>query len=712
MKHILPLLVIFCLFLGCAEQSDAQKTYTLETKSVAVKLTPKTNRDVYFSSVKNKNTNTDIILKKPSETHNIWTIKVKESKQFMQKETELTGKDSKKFSAKQDKNKLTLTWTDVKDVTMDKGFDVTVTGEIKGEDTLWHIEVDPKSKDYGIWQVNFPNIVFNFEDGQEFFSGIYGGFLENTNPYTSPEGNKRISCQYPSNMPFQMAYVTQKGSGIYLCPEDVEGWHKLFNWPAVSDKEIYYYLTTMPNDQGVGGVKYDQAFKFNISAFDGDWYDAIRRYKAWCIEAKMPSFKFGQIKDRTDVPDWVKENTYWGNDYQRSLVGRVPTAFHLYGWWHLPHDVGYPEMLPAREDVVQSWIKRKNGHTGFKLIYYTNPHLIDSKNSPLYQQYGNEVTSLMANFQPRPFNWAKDITTNYGICASLDIVQDTIVNLQNTLIRDYDADGVYLDEIGTISPDDCYNENHGHPLGTGNRWTQSYNKLIERIMKEGSAIKGSPIVVFMEGPAEPFEALACLDLGITPSQPYAKSALYSGYRIQWAMQYNAYDFEPNQINGIAKMAWTLNGGWQLGWYEYLPSGKTYDDYPEFSLYKKNACLARYSAYQYFNMGEMARPVKIQGVSTVEAQIALAPSANSPYYKVPAVQTSSWNYEGKTALCFTNITNEKQKVSWEGNGKDLLLPEKDSYKISKTFPQAEDFGQGPIKGEFEINPLETVIVIVE
>ena len=711
MKYILPVLVIFCLFLGCAKEGNAQKNYTLETKSVAIKLTAKTNKDVYFSSIKNKNTNTDIILKKPSKTPNIWTIKVKRSKQFMSPEDELTGQNAKKFTASQSKNKITLTWTDVKSLSMDGSFDVVVTGEAVEDKTLWHIEATPKGDDYGIWQVNFPEIVFNFEDGQEFFSGIYGGLLETTNPYTSPEGYKRVTCQYPSNMPFQMAYVTQKGSGIYLCPEDAEGWHKLFNWPALNEKEIDYYLTTMPNDQGVGGIKYSQAFKFNISAFDGDWYDAIREYKSWCIEAKMPSFKFGPIKEREDVPMWVKENTYWGNDYQRSLVGRVPTAFHLYTWWHLPHDVGYPEMLPAKEDVVQSWIKRKNGHTGFKLLYYTNPHLIDSKNSPLYLQYGNEVTSLMANLQPRPFKWAADKTTNYGLCPSLDITQDTIVNLQNTLIRDYEADGVYLDEIGTINPDECFNERHGHPLGTGNRWTASYNKLIERIMKEGSAIKGSPIVVFTEGPAEPIEALACLDNSVSPTQPYAKSALFSGYRILWGIDYNAGDFE-NQINGIAKMAWTLNGGWQISRYENLPSGKTYDDFPEFSLYKKNVCLARYKAYEYFNMGEMGRPVKIKNIPTVDAQIALAPNANTPYCKVPVVQTSSWNYNGKTALCFTNITNENHHFSWEGEAEDLLLPKKESYTITKAYPNEEKIGEGKIQGDIDINPLETIILIVE
>ncbi|MBQ0104457.1 MAG: hypothetical protein KBT47_00280, partial [Armatimonadetes bacterium] len=336
----------------------------------------------------------------------------------------------------------------------------------------------------------------------------------------------------------------------------------------------------------------------------------------------------------------------------------------------------------------------------------------DSKNSALYQQYGNEIVSLMANYQPRPFDWAKDKTTNYGICPSLDIVQDTIVNLQKTLVTQYDADGVYLDEINTISPDDCYNANHGHPLGTGNRWTASYNRLMERIMKECSEAKGEPIVIFSEGTAEPFVTVACLDLSVRPYSPYAISALYSGYRIQWAMQYNASDFEPSQLPAIAKMAYTLMGGWQLGWYEYLPSGKDYKDVPDFTLYQKNACLARYHAVNYMNLGEMVRPAAItNNIPNIDVQIALNVTEKTPYYSVPAVQTSSWNYKGKTALVFTNITKEKQHIVFETEAEKINLPKKDSYKLTETFPVQKEISDS-LKGEFDINPLETAVIIAE
>ncbi|MBQ0105042.1 MAG: hypothetical protein KBT47_03280, partial [Armatimonadetes bacterium] len=398
MKKTIIFLTLCFLICILAVSVSAQKNYTVSNKTVSVTVTAKTGGDVYFSSVKNKKTNTEIILKNPSKKANIWTLKAKSAGEFMSPEITLTGKDAGKFKAVSLKDSLTLTWTNVKnsDMNTKQGFDVTVTAKSTAEGTYWNISVTPKSEDYAVWQVIFPEIVFNFEDGQEFFSGIYGGFLENTNPYKSPDGLQRVTCQYPSNMPFQMCYVTQKGSGIYMCPEDTEGYHKIFYWPSLEDREIDYYLTLMPNDQGVGGVVYKQSFDFNISAFDGDWYDGVKKYRDWAIKSKMPAFRKGTLDAREDVPLWLKENCFWGNDYQRDIAGRIPTAFHLYTWWHLPHDVGYPEMLPAKEDTVQSWMRRKNGNTPFKLIYYTNPHLVDSKNSALYQQYGNEIVSLMA----------------------------------------------------------------------------------------------------------------------------------------------------------------------------------------------------------------------------------------------------------------------------------------------------------------------------
>ena len=80
-------------------------------------------------------------------------------------------------------NKIVFTWLDVKKEDWNKGFDVIVTGEKSGLETLWHI--------------NFPNIVFRFRTGDTWFSGLFGGNIETVNdPNTRPGGHGLVKLPW------------------------------------------------------------------------------------------------------------------------------------------------------------------------------------------------------------------------------------------------------------------------------------------------------------------------------------------------------------------------------------------------------------------------------------------------------------------------------------------------------------------------------------
>ncbi|MBQ7256878.1 MAG: hypothetical protein IJS60_04220 [Abditibacteriota bacterium] len=711
MKKIL----FFLLFFFCITSAYCN-TYEFDTKNINITFK---NEDklLYISSILNKNTNTECIESNIGAKRNIWFFQVKKNKEYSSAPIDMLPGDANNFKVSKSYNKIVFTWLDVKKEDWNKGFDVIVTGEKSGLETLWHIKIISKTEEYGIWQINFPNIVFRFRTGDTWFSGLFGGNIETVNdPNTRPGGHGLVKLPwvpYPvGDMPMQFMTDTQNGSGIYICPEDIDGWHKHFKFPSLNDKEIDYSLEVYPNNQGVGGLSYSQAFKFNICAFDGDYYDAIKKYRAWGIKNGAAPFKRGLIKDRKDFPEWVKKNVFWGNDYQTSVAGNVPSAFHLYVWWHLPHDVGYPEMLPAKEDFINEMLNNNPNHN---FVFYTNCHLIDTKNSPLYQKYGDKVVNLEENLEAKKFHWGQEYTINSAACPSLDVVKDISVNLNKHLISKYSADGVYLDEITMIEPEPCFNEEHGHSLGTGNRWVKEYSNLMERIMKECGEVSDKPIIIFSEGTAEPYPCDMELDLQPNPDKPYGKSLYTSGYRIYWGMQYNAYDFEPSQNPGIAKLAWTLIGGWQLGWYEFLPEGKDYSNYPDFTFYQKNACLARNHAIDYFSLGEMVRNVNITSeMPYIDTTLELVANSESPIKHIPGIQTSSWNLDEKTMIVFTNITKDTHIVKWETTPNALNLKNEILYKITEEYPIHKDLGKGynKIKSEFVINPLDTVIIIIK
>ena len=705
-------------------------TYTLSNDNISVEITTEGNT-AYFSSIINKRTNTENIEKSTGEVRNMWYFQAKVADQFASEPIDMFPKDAEKLSVSSSPNKIVLTWKNVKKADWNKGFDVIVTGELGKvtplnndishynpiSDTLWDIKIISHTKDYAIWLINFPNIIVHFATGDEFFSGLGGGYIEKENiPGDRPNLKTYHNLEwvpYPvGDMPMQLMYSTQKGSGVYLCPEDTEGWHKHFKYRSLTDKAVDYSLELHPNDQGVGGVSFNQAYKFNISAFDGDWFDAVKTYRAWGIKAGAAPFKKGPIQYRKDFPEWVKKNVFWGNDYQTYIAGGVPSAFHLYSWWNWPHDEGYPEMLPAKMTSLQPWLDRfEKAHQNF--IFYTNCHLIDTEVSELYKKYGDEICNLTEDGTIQKYHWAHG--QNSATCPNMPQLKEIAVNLNKFLVSEYGSDGVYLDELTMLEPEPCFNKKHGHTLGTGNRPVKAYSDIMEAIHQECSKVADKPIIIFSEGTAEPFPCDMELDLQANADRPYGKAAYYSGYRIIWGMQYNPYDFEPSEQPGIAKMAYTLIGGWQLGWYENLPTGKDYKDFPDFTAYQKGACLARNYAIDYFSLGEFVRAVKITSdIPYVDTPVELIPNEKTELQHVPGVQTSSWNLNGKTMIVFTNITKEPELVAWESTAHDLYLEKDRLYTISEGYPEKKAMGKGfnIFKSAFTIKPLETVIIIVE
>ena len=105
--------------------------------------------------------------------------------------------DANNFKVSKSYNKIVFTWLDVKKEDWNKGFDVIVTGEKSGLETSWHIKIISKTEEYGIWQINFPNIVFRFRTGDTWFSGLFGGNIETVNdPNTRPGGHGLVKLPW------------------------------------------------------------------------------------------------------------------------------------------------------------------------------------------------------------------------------------------------------------------------------------------------------------------------------------------------------------------------------------------------------------------------------------------------------------------------------------------------------------------------------------
>ena len=66
------------------------------------------------------------------------------------------------------------------------------------------------------------------------------------------------------------------------------------------------------------------------------------------------------------------------------------------------------------------------------------------------------------------------------------------------------------------------------------------------------------------------------------------------------------------------------------------------------------------------------------------------------------------------IVFTNITKDTHIVKWETTPNALNLKNEILYKITEEYPIHKDLEKGynKIKSEFVINPLDTVIIIIQ
>ena len=137
----------------------------------------------------------------------------------------------------------------------------------------------------------------------------------------------------------------------------------------------------------------------------------------------------------------------------------------------------------------------------------------------------------------------------------------------------------------------------------------------------------------------------------------------------------------------------------------------FEAYPAFGKYFRNAALARIAAKEYFNLGEMVRKVRI--------------TSNVPTKKIlwlmwgfdrtgdfPLVRTCSFNYKGKTMVCFTSISDKSENISWKSSFSDLNLKNKKSYKLTEIYPKKESKVLNSLEDTFSMSPFETKIFVIE
>lgn len=734
MKKLFLFLVL--IFIGITLYAG---DYRLENKTMSVTFRS-TDKSVYLVSVSDKTSNTEFI-KDVQITEGLWDLSVKKAGDLGGAEIRLYPKNAESLDVSEKKDKLVFTWHNVREAEMTDGFDVVSTVSINSEGVYFDIDVSP-SKDYGLWYVSYPKINdLEVRNGTEYMYPFRGqGYLikEFTEKgFRNPQKRNEDYVKelgYRSPLYLQFGFLTKGDTSLYMSSEDADFCAKLTFGQLYVPYHLVHGNRTYPAGMGEGNKGFRQPYSYHIKTVKGDWYDVCKYYRKVCINKNFPAFTQGKIINRKDIPDWLKNNVYWMRWYNHignkgfenvlstaEYVGIKP-ALHSYSWsTHFEFDTEYPNFYPATEKYRHDFeILQKKG---FRIMPYTNSHLVDMGLSETAKKMGTDLLSMdnNGNFYPEPFFPEKG--TDFKMCCISSPYYKVYYDEMIKCIKECAFDALYSDQIGAAMQVVCFNKNHTHPLGGGDHYVKAYNNLIADLRKGLTEIKGEPVPIATEDSAEAFD----FDLWIRCSDSLAENmetpmieTVFSQYKLyygdhlydDWESKlkgFSEYKSDKGNMTALHKVAVSLVNGIQVGWCAGAAGELT--KHPEFAAEYKKILKARVAGLNYFNHGELMRKVNFTN-EIPKAHLIWNHFSGYCETDSPVVKTGSFAYGGKTMLCFVNVSKESVPVKWEADPTDLGLKSKKLYTFSEFYPKKKAMAKtNKLKGEFTLLPYETKLITV-
>ncbi|MBQ7651095.1 MAG: hypothetical protein IJS15_09060 [Victivallales bacterium] len=564
-------------------------------------------------------------------------------------------------------NGLKIIW---KGVALGNGgtFDAVAKVVLDGGKSEWTLEVENHSKEYGLWDSEFPVIANVLAKGTADAivpHGNWGGAL-----YHNFKGG--YSGTYPSaGAPLQMMALMRDGYGLYYGMHDGAARRKNICIGGGTDM----FTRVMAEDMGKPGSGQKADFPVVLQIFEGDWWAAAKIYRSWALKQAWTSR--GPIKDDAEYPKLMKEMGFWfllnsGNDKQvEEVVGKtmdkafakatVPTGVHWYCWHCIPFDNSYPEYFPIKNGVKEATARMTK--RGQVVMPYINGRLWDT-----------DIDSFAA---AKPFSCMNEDGNNYievygskrklaPMCPYTKFWQDKINEVGHRLIHEVGFNGIYLDQIGAAGPALCFNPDHGHPLGGGRHWVDGYRTMLSRLRSEAAK---NGVMLTTENTAEPYMDNINGFLAWNPRNDTdvpLLPAVYSGYTTYFTSPQESTD---TLVAFRAAQGRDAMWGCQIGWHYFDILNDAHKEKFDFSM---RLAELRLATKEFMVFGELLGEVKpLNSVPT----LTMTWGRQKPHTAtLPAVQGYEWaDAKGRRCIYIINYSDSMQ--SFEFN-----LPRLSSGKV--------------------------------
>ncbi|MGD9494818.1 MAG: DUF6259 domain-containing protein [Armatimonadota bacterium] len=525
------------------------------------------------------------------------------------------------------------------------------------------------------------------------------------NPFDAPRGYLVGTAEpagHTGGMEMQFGTLyDDAGNGLYWAFYDGEGYHKRVVYDNADRGRIDLKLEHIPEDCLTPGQDYASPYPVAIAAYHGDWWDAARMYREWALQQKWCAR--GPIEMRADVPDWVKQADVWIRGDARRYAAQFEADFayalqdiiggtfgvQLYGWYQVdgvPNwfaTLGWP-MVEAYPEMIAQAKARGIHHTPY----------VNSLQTDLADPSCPEGVrgAFLLNASGDPVRWS-DEAEEYTLCAATDIWREMLVQACERLVREGNASGVYLDQLGGQCGYPCYASDHGHPVGGGHYATDSLRAICQAIREAMG--KHDPQAA-LSGEVQHEMLLDVTDHRLQhynwwPGWVNLWPAVYGDYSIDYGRTLSftqSADSEgnlPSPIEFYGPTGNTFISGLAFG--RIWPTGNPHNlitspgNEEERDYFQ--ACLnLRRAGRKWFEFGYLQRPV------TVLTEIPTVPMKDPKGRDsaIDALLHSAWiASDGSLAFAFTNVSEEPLRVRWLADLLRYEIAPAEVYCVQRVLP---------------------------
>ncbi len=272
----------------------------------------------------------------------------------------------------------------------------------------------------------------------------------------------------------QWLALTCESSGLYIGCHDETSAAKTFAMANRGGKPEGYDMSLLHHPYCVPGEQW-QCPPTVVMPYAGPWYVAARHYREW-VDSWL---------DKLPKPQWAQDSTGWLLAILKQQNGdlmwdygsldrladlaeeRGLDTLGLFGWAHGGHDRYYPDYIPdptmGGPEVLKASIAKVQKR-GQRVILYANGQLIDSS-TEFYRLQGIEtmVVDRRGNPSIQMYNKFKATSTPIFVtaCTAAPLWRKRLLSLAEQA-HALGADGILFDQLGILSPRQCFNEKHGH----------------------------------------------------------------------------------------------------------------------------------------------------------------------------------------------------------------------------------------------------------